>query len=355
MRIVVDVNHPAHVHLFKHFIWKMKEKGHEVMVTATKKDVTFNLLDHYGFKYVNLGNYGKSMLEKAVNMPLIDVKMYNAVKGFNPDLFIGMGSIRGAHTAFLLRKTGINFEDTEHSTEQIGLYLPFINTVCTPSCYRRKLGKKQVTYDGFHELAYLSPDYFKPDPSVLESEGLSMDEKFIILRLVSWNASHDVGHHGIKNIREFVKALEKYGRVVITSEGGSDESLKGYTIKVPPHKIHDLLYYSSMYIGEGATMATEAAILGTPSIYVSSLAKTMGNFTELEKKYGLVYCFDDSDKALEKVNELFKDPGLKTAWMAKREALFKDKIDVTAFMVSLVENYPDIETALSLAGHKEGI
>jgi len=29
--------------------------------------------------------------------------------------------------------------------------------------------------------------------------------------------------------------------------------------------------YASLYIGEGATMATESALMGIPSIYISSL------------------------------------------------------------------------------------
>lgn len=346
MRIVVDVNHPAHVHLFKNFIWKMEEKGHDVTVTATDKDVTISLLENYGFKYVNLGNYGKTLLEKAVNIPVVDLKMYNAVKGFNPDIFVGMGSIRAAHVSFMLRKKSINFEDTEHSMEQIRLYLPFVSTVCTPSCFKRDLGRKQVSYDGFHELAYLYPGYFDPDPTVLDSLGVSKDDRFIVLRLVSWKATHDVGQHGIRDPVKFVRELEKYGKVLITSEGGTDV-LKEYEIKVPPHRIHDVLYYASMYIGEGATMATEAALLGTPSIYISSLAKSMGNFEELERKYGLVYSYDDSVKALVKIKEIFQAPDPKGTWRARRDALIRDKTDVTGFMVRLIENYPDLTQALN--------
>jgi len=53
MNIVVDINHPADVHLFKNFISKMKEKGHKILITATKKDVSIKLLDNYDFDYIN--------------------------------------------------------------------------------------------------------------------------------------------------------------------------------------------------------------------------------------------------------------------------------------------------------------
>jgi predicted glycosyltransferase len=87
-------------------------------------------------------------------------------------------------------------------------------------------------------------------------------------------------------------------------------------------------------------MAVESAILGTPSIYVSSLAGTMGNFSELEEKYGLLFNYNDSEAALKKAVELIKDPELKKTWSLKRAALLKDKIDVTEFMVKLIEGIP---------------
>lgn len=340
MRIVVDINHPAHVHYFKNFIWEMERRGHEVLITASEKDVTYNLLNNYGFDYINMGSYGNSLIEKLINIPLMDIKMYNAVKGFKPDIFVGFGSIRAAHVSYLLRKKCILFEDTEHSMEQIRLYLPFTDAVCTPTCFKKDLGKKQVRYNGYIELAHLHPNYFTPNPAVLDELGLSKYDKFIILRFVSWSASHDVGQRGIQNRMGLVKELEKYGRVLITSEGLLDKELEKYKIKVSPEKIHDLLYYASLYVGEGATMATESAILGTPSIYVSSLVGTMGNFVELEQKYGLIFSYSESNEAMKKAVKLVQKPQIKKEWSKKRETLLKDKINVTGFMVWFIEDFP---------------
>ena len=176
---------------------------------------------------------------------------------------------------------------------------------------------------------------------MLDEIGLGEDDTFIILRFVSWNASHDVGHHGIQDRAALVRELERYGQVFITSEGRLDGGLAKYQIKVAPEKMHDLLYYASLYVGEGATMASEAAVLGTPSVYVSSLVGTMGNFIELEQEYGLVFNYSDSDKTMNKAIELIQKPELKKEWKKKREQLLEDKIDVTAFMVWFVENYPE--------------
>ena len=58
---------------------------------------------------------------------------------------------------------------------------------------------------------------------------------------------------------------------------------------------------SELYIGEGGTMASEAAVLGIPSIFVNSLE--LGYLNELEKKYGLVFNFSDSKKAIGKLKQ----------------------------------------------------
>lgn len=342
MKILVDIGHPAHVHFFKHFAWIMKEKGHQILITARKKDVTLRLLDAYRLHYENVGYYHKGLFTKMVDMLRIDWNMYKVARKFNPDILISLGSPNAAHVSALLRKPHIAFEDTEPSREQYYLYSPFADVICTPSCFKKDLGKKQVRYEGYHELAYLHPNYFKPDPSVLDDLGLKEGDKFVVVRFVAWQASHDVGQHGfdLQAKRKLIKELEKYVRVFITSESPLPEEFDKYRITTPPEKIHDLLYYAMMYIGEGATMATEAAILGTPSVYTSSLSNTMGNFIELEKKYDLIYSFREPDKAIKKALELIQQPDLKEKWAKKRQRLLSDKIDVTQFMVDFIENYP---------------
>jgi predicted glycosyltransferase len=341
MRIVVDIGHPAHVHLFKNFVWEMEKRGHEILITTSKKDISIQLLDAYGFEYTHLGSYGFSIARKIANIPVMDLRMYRAVKEFNPDMFVGMASVRAAHVSKLMRKISITFQDTEPGIRQDKiLYGRFTDAILTPSCFKEDLGKKQIRYDGCHELAYLHPNYFKPNPAILDELGLSRDDKYIILRFVAWRSPHEVGKHSTINKKGLLRELEKYGQVFITSEGKLEKDLEKYKIKVSPEKLHDLLYFASLYIGEGATIATESAILGTPSIYISSLVGTMGNFEELEQKYGLIFNYDDPDKAMNKAVELIQKPNLKDEWQNKREKLLEDKIDVTAFMVWFVENYP---------------
>jgi hypothetical protein len=275
-----------------------------------------------------------------VMIPLLDLRMYIAVRKFRPDIFLGFGSIRAAHASKLMGKPCIALDDTEHAKWEHLLYVPFTDAILTPACFNKDFGKKQIRYNGYTELAYLHPRYFKPNPSVLHEMGIEKNDPYILLRFVSWSASHDVGQHGIRNKYDLVKKLEKYGRVFISSEGSLPSELRSYSLSLSPEKIHDVLYFAHLYLGEGGTMATEAALLGTPSLFVSSLAGTMGNFIELEKKYGLMYSYKDPDRAVDHAIELLHQNKLKECWQQKRDLLLNDKIDVTEFLIDFVENYP---------------
>jgi hypothetical protein len=343
MRIVVDINHPAHVHYFKNFIWEMEKRGHAILITASEKDISYRLLDAYGFSYVKLGNYGNSILEKIVNLPLLDFRMYNAVKRFNPDLFLGFGSIRAAHVSRLLRKPCIALDDTEHAVFEHLLYVPFTDVIITPTCFRKDFGKKHIRYQGYTELAYLHPDYFIPDPNILKEIGINEDDPIIVIRFVSWQAGHDFWQTGIKNKLLLVKELEEKGQLLISSEEQLEKTFEPYHIMIPPEKLHDLLYFATLYIGEGATTASECAVLGTHAIYVNSLK--LGYIHEEDEKYHLVSDFSDPDctdqHVIGKAKNLLSDVFLRNKGKMKRSALLRDKIDVTGFLIWFIEHYPE--------------
>ncbi len=343
MRIMIGVGHPKHVHIRKNIINNLERDGHEVKIVARSKDITLYLLDIYGFKYEIVGKNYKNIIKKAYGMFESDIKALKVAKKFKPDI-LAWGGPYLAHVSALIGKPHIDFTDTEHATLANWLSFPFTDVVITPSCYKGKINpKKHVTYNGYEELAYLHPKYFKPDPSVLEDLGLSKDDRFIILRFVTWQASHDVGQYGISPAMrmQYILKLEKYGKVFIVAEEKLKKEFEKYKLKIQPEKFHSLLYYAQLYIGEGGSTATEAAILGTPSIHISSTAKYCGNFEDLHKNYRLIYTFSDDRQALDKAIEILEDSDSKRKWRQRREKMLKEKIDVTAFMTDFIENFPE--------------
>jgi predicted glycosyltransferase len=343
MRIVVDISHPAHVHYFRNFIWEMEKKHHEIMITASEKEIAYQLLDRYGFNYQKLGSYGDNIVKKIANLPILELKMYQAVKKFNPDLFLGFASIRAAHVSKILGRTAIILDDSEPGYAQQLLYYPFADVILTPSCFDGSFGRKHVKFNGYMELSYLNPKYFDPNKAFIEEMGLDLKNGYILMRFVAWKAYHDIGKKGITKKFEIVRQLEDYAPVYISSESRLPKELEKYRLNIPPERIHDVLFYSKLFFSDSQTMTTEAAILGTPAIRCNSFVgkKDMGNFRELENAYHLIFNFSDENQALEKAIELLQPSTLKKEWEIKKNAMLDEKVDVTAFLIWFIEQYPN--------------
>jgi predicted glycosyltransferase len=344
MRILIDIGHPAHVHLFKNFAWIMEKKGHKILFTTRDKEVAIQLLKAYGFDFISFGEPYKNIKGKLFGLLKFNSLMLKEALKFKPDIFISHGSMYAAQVSWLLRKPHISLEDTGN-LEQIRLYKPFTKYILTSDIFGQDYGKKQIRYTGYHELAYLHPNYYKPDDSVFKFLGLNKSEKFVILRFVSWKATHDIGHKGLslEIKKRTVNELSRYANVFITSEAELSEDLRKYQITIPPEKIHDALSFATLLYGESATMASEAAVLGTPAIFLDNDGR--GYTDEEERKYGLVFNYTESlkdqDKSIQKAIELLQLPNLKQEWQKRRQKMLSEKIDVTAFMVWFIENYPE--------------
>jgi uncharacterized protein len=174
-------------------------------------------------------------------------------------------------------------------------------------------------------------------------------ERYLIVRFISWAASHDLRLTGMKedSALGFIRELEKYGRVFISSEKPLNAALSEYRLHLPPEAMHSVLSSADLYIGEGGTMAVEAAILGTPSIHIEGNAQGVatgtfsGNFRELRDRYELLYFFPTQEEALEKARDILGSPDSKQVWAGRRERLLREKIDVTSWMFDFVRRYPE--------------
>lgn len=343
LKILFDLGHPAHVHLFRNAINILEGMGHKLKITARKKDIVLDLLDYYGFDYEVVGNNKKGLLKKAIYMLVVDYNLLNVSRRFKPDIFVSAGSPYAAHVSKLLKKPSITFIDTEHANLTANITEPFTNIICTPMCYKKQHGKKHVRYDGYHDLAYLHPLYFVPDKGVLRELGLRIGDKYSIIRFISWNASHDVKQSGMNNKMKYISILEQYGRVFVSSEENLGDEFEKYKLKISPEKFHSLLFYAQLYLGEGGSAATEAAILGTPSILINTTAKFCGVFDDLEK-YNLIHTFDDEHKALDKAKEILSNPKSKELWVDRKDIMLKEMIDVNTFMIELIEECSNTDT-----------
>lgn len=343
MRILIDIGHPAHVHYFKSAIRLLEQKGHQITITARNKEVAFDLLDTYHLPYVPRGTGAKGIVGKLMYLLKGNAVLARVARSFRPDLFLSFGSPYAAHVSKLFGKPHIAFDDTEHAKLEHFMYLPFTDTVVTPDTFRKNMGAKQIRYPGYIELCHLAPTRFQPDERVLEEIGLTRHDRYVILRFIAWGASHDMGQRGLNltQKRELVERLSRHARVFISAEGALPPELESYRLRLAPAKFHSFLAFASLYIGEGETTANECAVLGVPNILINSLVAPetcLGVHLELQR-YGLQELFATFDGLPEKAEELLQK-GTRALYQDRLQTMLADKIDVTAFMVWLIEQYP---------------
>ena len=344
MRILVGMMHPKHVWMFKNFILEMMERGHEIEIVAIEKDLTVTLLEKFGLPFNLIGKNPASTSGKLFALPLWTYRTYKIAQRFKPDIFIGQALPHFAYVSAFQKKPYIIFEDSEPAHVVQAITFPLASNIITPSCYRESIGRKQIKFNGYFELAYLHPNHFSPSESVLEEAGIKEGELFVVVRFVSWKAVHDIGQEGgfdQEKKRELIRKLSKHCHVVISSESPLPLDLMEYRISLSPENIHHLLYYATLVIGDSQTMTTEAGILGTPAIRSNSFVgqNDMGNFIELDQTYGLIFNFRDPDMAIEKAIELIHDKNLKEKWKEKRDYLVREKGNCAQFMVEFIERY----------------
>jgi predicted glycosyltransferase len=236
------------------------------------------------------------------------------------------------------RVPAVVFYDTEFARQTNWFVYPLAHSVVTPDCYQGRVRGTHRSYAGYHELAYLHPDRFEPDPRRLAAFGVSADEPYSIVRFVSWQAVHDRNEKGLtgEQKRVLVETLERHGRVLISSEAPLPEDLAAYEVKGPVEDIHHLLAHAQLIVGESATMSSEAAVLGVPAVMIATTGR--GYTDDQERRYGHVRHFteDEYEDAVAAVEELFTEDPRRLGQEA-RSRLLTDKIDVTRWMIDYFE------------------
>lgn len=312
-------------------------------MTARDKEVTFDLLSSYGIPYSSRGKGSNTLIGKLAYLPRANWVLLKEARSFRPDLLISFSSPYAAQVSKLIRRPHIAFDDTENAKLGRLMYRPFTDLVLSPKGYGGAIAPKQECFNGFMELCYLHPNHFTPRPEVRNLLGLRPGEEYAILRFVSWGATHDLRHKGlsIENKRKAIKEFSRYGRVLVSSEAKLPADMEEFRFRLSPEWMHDAIYFSHLLYGESATMASEAAMLGVPAIYLDDVGR--GYTDQLEEDYGMVFNFTESEedqgRSIEKGREILNSGTSKERFRNRHQALLADKIDVTAYTLEVIDRY----------------
>jgi len=342
MNILFDIGHPAHVHFFRHPIRNLQRLGHNITVTSRLKEFALELLDEFGIQHLPLSRLGKGgLLSLAQELIKRDIALLKVAKNNKIDIMAAIGGVSIAHVTRLTGIPSLVFYDTENAKLQNLITYPFASQVIVPRCYKAWLPKNHLRYAGYHELSYLHPAVFTPDRNIAVDNGLASDGDTFFIRVVSWQASHDIGEKGWSKelLEKVVARLSMQGKVLISSESPLTDSLEKYAYQGKLSEVHHVLAFTKVYIGESATMASECAVLGVPAIYAAETGR--GYTDEQEQRYGLVKNLQSIDwNSLENsIDNILKQPD--NTWKNARQQLLNDTINVAEFVTDTIESYPN--------------
>lgn len=331
-RILIDVGHPAHVHLFKNLARNYIDHGDLVLFTVRPKELEKYLLENEHLPYVEIGNNGKSILSKIWGLFSKNYRLYKIVRKFSPDIIVSHGSFYAAQVGWLLRIPSITLEDTGNR-EQVLLYQFFTNLILSPQALGKRFSKSHIFYNGLHEFTYIKRNGEK------RSLPVDASDRLILVRFVSWNASHDISGGGLNHDQkiELIDFLKTFGNIYISSESELPDELLDYKLKSDPGVFHETLMKSSLIISDGSTTAIEGCLSGVPALYTGNC--TPGVIKYLIEK-GLLVAAND----LVNIRSLL--PGLRAndysgKLRLKRDELYYESVDLTKLLVWIIDQYPE--------------
>jgi predicted glycosyltransferase len=344
------LDHPAKFNFFRGPINMLRGRGHQVDVVIITKDLLEDLVREEGWPYTNIYPEGRKipglhvLMAAPISLTKTIYRLLKYIGGRKYDLFIGdalvhVGRLKGVPSFYPT-------DDVIRQVPEQSVYLAFCNHILAPKI--TELGpfnRKAIRYDGYKAMAHLHPNWFKPDMGILD-EGLRNGTPYFLIRCVRFSATHDLNHSGVNDeiLERLVRRLEPRGKVLITSERDLPPDLEPYRIQIEKRNIAHYLYYAQLFIGDSTTMCSEAAVLGTPSVEFDDYFEEINQMLELDQIYGLTFGVKptEPEALFKKVDELLSmGEGSKEIFHKRRDRMLSEKIDVSAFLIWLFENYPD--------------
>ena len=365
--IAIFLGHPAHFHLYKHVVNALIKNAYNVTYLIKRKDILEDLVKQTGVPYTIVRDKERSKSSKfglISSMLKLDFNVFKSLLTLRPKL------LTGTYCPIVSKLTFIPFISCNEDDAKVVpnfaiLSYPPANAILTPVvCDNEKWNDKSTKYPSYHELAYLHPNHFSADKSVVEGYGIDTSKPYFILRFASLKAHHDDGISGINTeiAQRLIDILSPHGQIYITSERELELQFEPYRIRINPLDMHHVMAFASLYIGDSQTMAAEAGVLGTPFVRFNDFVGRIGYLRELEDVYQLGYGIHATplkeDSPIRLTNGQVQPSGTEALYKAvedlvampaderkrifseRRERMLSEKIDYAKYLTWFIENYP---------------
>jgi predicted glycosyltransferase len=266
----------AHVLVFRPLIRLLRERGHDVQITARDYAQTLQLLELHGLEATVLGHHGgRSRVGKARSLFSRLRALRRWARGRDFDLALAHGSHELTISARRLGIPSATTHDYEFATLQHQLGLRAATKVVFPEAIPEerlaRLGvrpPKLLRYAGLKEEYYLSD--FEPDPRVLDQWRLNPNRVLVVLRPPpDVSLYHRQSNPLFPQTLDYLGNLEDIQAVVLPRTEAQREFVRGLSLPsvVVPDRAVDaqsLIAFADMVVSAGGTMNREAAALGVP-------------------------------------------------------------------------------------------
>lgn len=339
MRVLVDIKHAAEANFFRPLLRHLEGRGDSVLVTAHYKGDVEPVLTALGIEHVKISRELPTHVGIIAAAALRTARMLPLTARFRPHIMLARVGAEIGAVGRILGIPALSFDENEHASVQLAVSRRLAHFICTGMGYEKSFGRKQLRFNALPQIVYTHPARFRPDRNRLLANGFDPDEPYVVLRLSRWQALHDIGYSGPPQAKmaRMAEELGRHARVLASRPGGLPPELERYGYSLPPDAMMDLLAFARLYVGEGGSMAAEAACLGTPAIYLSPLRS--GHLNVLAECYGLVGQTTDLQVATEWAKRWLTDPALREQARKAHERLLQDSGDPLDFMVQTVDKY----------------
>jgi uncharacterized protein len=276
MRIWIDLTAPAHVLVFQPIVRRLRERGHEVEITARDYAQTLQLARLHGLDHEVIGHHGgRSALGKARSLAGRTGAVTRWARGRGFELAAAHGSNDMPIAARTLGIPAVDMFDYEFASLQHSIGCRLARRVLVPEAIPpERLARygarppKLVQYPGLKEEYYLAD--FEPDPGILDQLGVDASRVIVVVR-----TPPDVSLYHRKANPLFRLVVERLGHdpsvhaVVLprtTEQGRLLARLALPSLIVPGEAVdgQSLIAASDLVVSAGGTMNREAVALGVP-------------------------------------------------------------------------------------------
>jgi predicted glycosyltransferase len=354
MKMFIDILTPKQCMLFSKLSERLRNDGHQVFeVTREYREVN-QLCNMMGTDARVVGRHGgETLLGKLKASTERTLQLASLVAELKPDVAVSFSSPETSRVAYGLKTPHVCLNDSPHAEAVARLTVPLATLLLTPKIIPKtawtKFGISQdkiIQYRALDAWAWLKD--FKPDKKVLSKLGLEPSRPIVAFRTEESFASYLLEKASktprlLPLIESLLKSNVDFQAIVMPRYETQVTLLKERLGKraVVCESIIDarsLLSYTSVFVGAGGTMTTEAALLGVPTF------SCYPDKSFLVEKYLIKKGLIVRETSLEKLkvnvlNALQKAEAVRKTQKMKAQRLtsnFEDPIDVTVKAIEKV-------------------